>query len=52
MKKQATHLRYFPTYENLTNKVEEKLRYFAQLPESIKGLMGKYCETLGAETVA
>lgn len=52
MKKQATHLRYFPTYEDLTNKVEEKLQYFAQLPESIKGLMGKYCETLGTETVA
>jgi transposase len=51
MKKQATHLRYFPTYEDLINKVEEKLHYFAQLPESIKGLMGKYCETLGAETV-
>jgi len=32
--------------------VEEKLQYFAQLPESIKRLMGKYCETLGVEAVA
>jgi transposase len=52
MKKQATHLRYFPTYEELINKVEEKLQYFAQIPESIKRLMGKYCETLGVEAVA
>ncbi len=52
VKKQATHLRYFPTYEELINKVEEKLQYFTQLPESIKRLMGKYCETLGVEAVA
>jgi len=52
VKKQATHLRYFPTFEDLTKKVDEKLQYFANLPESIKGLMGKYCETLGAEAVA
>jgi len=47
VKKLATHLRYHPTFDNLLNKVEQKLQYFANLPESIKGLMGKYCETLG-----
>lgn len=52
VKKQATHLRYFATYEALITKVEEKLQYFAQLPESIKRLMGKYCKTLGTETAA
>lgn len=52
VKKQATHLRYFATYEALITKVEDKLHYFARLPESIKHLMGKYCETLGAETAA
>jgi len=50
VKKQATHLRYFPTFADLTNKVDEKLQYFADLPASIKGLLGKYCETLGEVT--
>ncbi len=48
VKKQATHLRYFPTFEALTTKVDSKLRYFADLPQTIKALMGQYCETLGA----
>lgn len=52
VKKLATHLRYHPTFESLVNKVEEKLRYFAGLPQSIKALMGKYCETLGVEAAA
>lgn len=49
VKKKATHLRYFPTFEALTQKVDEKLRYFADLPSSITALMGRYCESLGAE---
>ncbi len=49
LKKQATHLRYFPTLEALVEKVDTKLRHFATLPSAIKGLLGKYCETLGAE---
>jgi transposase len=52
VKKQATHLRYFPEFEDLTKKVDEKLQYFANLPDAIKALMGKYCETLGAEAAA
>jgi len=51
VKKQATHLRYFPEFEDLTKKVDQKLKSFASLPSSILGLMGRYCETLG-ETVA
>lgn len=47
VKKQSTHLRYFPAFEDLTKKVDEKLAYFANLPESILGLMGKYLPSLG-----
>jgi transposase len=49
IKKHATHLRYFPTFDDLRQKVDEKLAYFADLPSAITGLMGKYCESLGAE---
>ena len=50
VKKQATHLRYFPTFEDLTKKVDAKLAYFANLPQSILALMGKYLPSLGTET--
>ncbi len=50
VKKQATHLRYFPKFDDLTKKVDEKLKHFANLPDSILGLMGRYCKALGAET--
>jgi hypothetical protein len=50
VKKQATHLRYFPEFTDLTEKIDQKLRYFADLPSSILGLMGRYCKTLGEET--
>ncbi len=50
IKKQATHLRYFPEFEDLTKKVDQKLKCFANLPASILGLMGRYCKTLGKET--
>lgn len=52
LKKEATHLRYFPTFEALVAKVDAKLRYFAKLPSAIFGLLGKYCETLGASPLA
>ena len=51
IKKQATHLRYFPTFADLQQKVDDKLRYFARTPERIKNLMGKYCQTLGTEAI-
>jgi transposase len=49
IKKQATHLRYFPTFADLTKKVDDKLRYFANTPEKITKLMGKYCKSLGTD---
>ena len=49
LKKQATHLRYFPTFDKLTAKVDEKLAYFAALPDSIKALLGKYCSSLDTQ---
>jgi len=48
--KQATHLRYFETFADLTKKVDEKLDYFAELPKSILGLMGKYSPSLEVQT--
>lgn len=52
LQKQATHLRYFPTFDQLVEKVDSKLRYFAGLPSAIKAVMGRYWETLGAEAAA
>ncbi len=48
VKKQASHLKYFPTFEALTEKVENTLREVAALPDHILALMGRYCESLGA----
>lgn len=36
--KQDTHLHYFPTFEALTNKVEQALLKFANSPEEILAL--------------
>ena len=49
IKKQATHLRYFPTFEDLVKKLDDKLRYFANTPNKITNLMGKYCKSLGTD---
>jgi transposase len=49
VKKQATHLKYFPTFDDLTTSVDQALHQFANLPSEILSLMGRYCETLGAE---
>jgi len=49
LKKQATHLRYFKTFAELVQKVDQKLHEVSLLPESILALMGKYCESLGTE---
>lgn len=47
VKKQATHLKYFATFDALADSVDATLRQFADLPEEILALMGRYCETLG-----
>ena len=49
VKKQATHLKYFPDFDDLTTSVEHALQQFAGLPHEILALMGRYCKSLGAE---
>lgn len=50
VKKLATHLKYFATFEDLVAKVDESLGQLAGLPAEILALMGHYCDTLGAES--
>ncbi len=45
LKAKATHLRYFPTFDDLVQKVDASLKAFAQLPQDILALMGKYCDS-------
>jgi transposase len=40
IKQQDTHLHYFPTFEALTDKVEQALLKFANIPEEILALCG------------
>jgi transposase len=47
IKKRATHLKYFPEFARLLEKVDDTLRHFANLPNEITALMGRYCESLG-----
>ena len=49
VKKQATHLKYFETFAALTDKVDQTMRQFTGLPAEILALMGRYCDSLGAE---
>ena len=49
VKKQATHLKYFPTFEALSESVDTALGQFADLPHEILALMGRYCESLGTQ---
>lgn len=49
VKKAATHLKYFATFEALTTAVDRTLHQFATLPSEILALMGHYCESLGVE---
>ena len=47
---QATHLRYFPAFTTLVQKVDEALLHFANLPAEVLALMAHYCESLGTAT--
>ena len=47
VKKQATHLQYFPDFASLMAKVDDALLHFAQTPSEITALMGCYCASLG-----
>jgi transposase len=48
VKKEATHLKYFPEFSHLRAEVDRALLHFAQTPHEITVLMARYCETLGA----
>ena len=48
IKKEATHLKYFPAFTHLQAEVDRALLHFAQTPSEITVLMARYCETLGA----
>ena len=47
IKKEATHLKYFPEFADLQAEVDRALLHFAQTPDEITVLMVRYCETLG-----
>jgi hypothetical protein len=47
VKKEATHLKYFPAFTALHHEVDRALRHFAQTPSEITVLMARYCEKLG-----
>ena len=49
VKKEATHLKYFPDFAQLRAEVDRALLYFAETPSEITVLMARYCETLGAK---
>ena len=48
VKKEATHLKYFPEFTHLQAEVDRALFHFAQTLSEITVLMARYCETLGA----
>lgn len=47
VKKEATHLKYFPEFTDLQLEVDRALLHFAQTPSEITVLMARYCEKLG-----
>ena len=47
LKKRSTHLRYFPTFDELTTSVEEGLAFYQQQPEAVKAAIGKTLAHLG-----
>ncbi len=47
VKKEATHLKYFPEFTSLMEKVDRVLVCLANAPMEIKRLMGLYCASFG-----
>lgn len=47
VKREATHLKYFPEFTDLQQEVDRALLHFAQTPSEITVLMARYCEKLG-----
>jgi transposase len=48
VKKEATHLKYFPEFTHLQAEVDRALLHFAHTPHEITVLMARYCESLRA----
>lgn len=46
VKPDATHLKYFPTFDSLMSSVEETLTDFQSQPEQVKGLFGRYLDLM------
>jgi transposase len=46
VKQEATHLKYFPTFEALTHSVEDSLADVHSHPEQVQGLFGRYLELM------
>jgi len=46
VKKEATHLKYFPEFTDLQQEVDRALLHFAQTTNEITVLMARYCEKL------
>lgn len=46
IKGDATHLKYFPVFENLIASVEDALAYFKTQPQRVKALFGLYLEQM------
>jgi hypothetical protein len=47
VKKEATHLKYFPEFTDLQQEVDRTLLHVDQTPSEITVLMARYCEKLG-----
>jgi transposase len=47
VKKEATHLKYFPEFTDLQQEVDRAWLHFAQTTHEITVLMARYCEKLG-----
>ena len=49
LKKRSTHLRSFPTFDDLTTFVEEGLTFYHQHPAAVQAAIGRTLECLGEE---
>ena len=51
VKKEGTHLTYFPSFDLLVNAVEQALTYFKQHAHLVKGLFGLYLKDMTSQLV-
>lgn len=50
LKKRATHNQYFPLFSALIGSVDKGLAYFAEHPEEVSKLFGRYCTEVGLDS--